>query len=191
MYSFFLYDIMYKHVLFATTPAPRNPPKGRGDFHSSFPVSNPVHRKTHRPVHQRAKAPAPDRLRHRHCSHCPGGRHRHVVRAGDGGMRIQTEARREAYEESRGTSESRRKEIYRRLREDGPMTADTLMAAMGTTNPNCVRPRLTELAEWGMIRAMGTAKNRYGRSVTLWAAVEQGIKITTPGGNDTESGKTK
>lgn len=105
-------------------------------------------------------------------------------------MSIPSETRREAYEESRREAPTRRQEIYRRLRESGPMTADTLMAAMGYINPNSVRPRLSELAEWGMIRAIGKAKNRYGRSVTLWAAVEQDIKITAPGTANTESGKT-
>ena len=104
-------------------------------------------------------------------------------------MSIPSETRREAYEESRKEAPTRCKQIYRRLCEDGPMTADTLMAAMGLMNPNSVRPRLSELAEWSMIRAIGKAKNRYGRSVTLWAAVEQDIKITAPGGANSEGGK--
>lgn len=105
-------------------------------------------------------------------------------------MSIPTETRREAYEESRKEAPTRCKEIYHRVCDGGPMTADTLMAAMGLMNPKSVRPRLSELAEWSMIRPVGKAKNRYGRSVTLWASVEQDIKKTAPGTANTESGKT-
>lgn len=104
-------------------------------------------------------------------------------------MTIPSETRREVYEESRREAPTRRQEIYRRLREGGPMTADTLMAAMGYINPNSVRPRLTELAEAGLVEAIGKSPNRAGIKVTLWAAVEQDIKITAPGTANTESGK--
>lgn len=104
-------------------------------------------------------------------------------------MSIPEETRREAYYDSRKTAPTRRKAIYQRLVEGGPMTADTLMAAMGLMDPNNVRPRLTELKKAGLVRAVGKARNRAGKNVTLWAAVPpEDIKRAAPGGNDTESG---
>lgn len=105
-------------------------------------------------------------------------------------MSIPEETRRAAYYDSRETAPTRRKAIYRRLVEGGPMTADTLMAAMGFMDPNNVRPRLTELKKAGLVRAIGKARNRAGKQVTLWEALPPGeIKEAAPGGNDTESGR--
>lgn len=107
-------------------------------------------------------------------------------------MSIPEEIRREAYYESREDAPTRRKIIYQELRESGPMTAETLMAVMGYMNPNSVRPRLTELKEQGLVRAVGKAHNRAGKNVTLWEAIPpEDIKSAAPGGNDTESGKRK
>ena len=52
-------------------------------------------------------------------------------------------------------------------RGDGP---DTLMAAMGYMDPNNVRPRLTELKQAGLVRVIGKARNRHGKSVAVWEA---------------------
>lgn len=107
-------------------------------------------------------------------------------------MSIPEETRREAYYESREDAPTRRKMIYQRLLSDGPMSGDTLMAAMGFMNPNCVLPRLTELRDDGLIRSIGKTKNRAGHTVTLWEAIPpEDIESAAPGGNDTESGKRK
>ena len=104
-------------------------------------------------------------------------------------MSIPEETRREAYYESLEDAPTRRKVIYQKLRESGPMTAETLMAVMGYMNPNSVRPRLTELKEQGLVRAVGKAHNRAGKNVTLWEAIPpEDIESAAPGGNDTESG---
>lgn len=89
-------------------------------------------------------------------------------------MGITQETRRAAYEESREVAETRRKQIYKKLRSGGPMTADTLMAAMGYMDPNNVRPRLTELKRDGLVRVIGKARNRRGKLVAVWEAVEDG-----------------
>lgn len=104
-------------------------------------------------------------------------------------MSITAETRREAYYETQESAPTRRKEIYQRLLRGGPMTADTLMAAMGYINPNSVRPRLTELKQSGLVRAIGKARNRAGKKVALWEAVPpEKIKRAAPGGNDTQDG---
>lgn len=89
-------------------------------------------------------------------------------------MGITQETRRAAYEESREAAETRRNLIYKKLKESGPMTADTLMAAMGYMDPNNVRPRLTELKRDGLVRVIGKARNRRGKLVAVWEAVEDG-----------------
>lgn len=86
-------------------------------------------------------------------------------------MGITQETRREAYYDSREGAQTRRKLIYQKLVESGPMTADTLMAAMGYMDPNNVRPRLTELKEAGLVRVIGKARNLRGKSVAVWEAV--------------------
>lgn len=104
-------------------------------------------------------------------------------------MSIPEETRREAYYESREEAKSRREKIYQRLLNDGPMMAETLMAAMGFMDPNSVRPRLTELKGEGKVRPIGKARNRQGKRVTLWEAIPpEEIKRAAPGGNDTEDG---
>lgn len=89
-------------------------------------------------------------------------------------MGITQETRRAAYEESREAAKTRKKQIYKRLQESGPMTADTLMAAMGYMDPNNVRPRLTELKRDGLVRVIDKARNRRGKLVAVWEAVEDG-----------------
>lgn len=104
-------------------------------------------------------------------------------------MSIPEETRQEAYYESRKEAKSRREKIYQRLLNDGPMMAETLMAAMGFMDPNSVRPRLTELKGEGKVRPIGKSRNRQGKRVTLWEAIPpEEIKRAAPGGNDTEDG---
>ncbi|MEL4860520.1 hypothetical protein AAEU42_04620 [Pseudoflavonifractor phocaeensis] len=104
-------------------------------------------------------------------------------------MSIPEETRREAYYESRKEAKSRREKIYQRLLNDGPMMAETLMAAMGFMDNGKVMPRLTELKKKGKVRPIGKVRNRQGKRVTLWEAIPpEEIKRAAPGGNDTEDG---
>lgn len=104
-------------------------------------------------------------------------------------MSIPEETRREAYYESRKEAKSRREKIYQRLLNDGPMMAETLMAAMGFMDNGKVMPRLTELKKKGKVRSIGKVRNRQGKRVTLWEAIPpEEIKRAAPGGNDTEDG---
>lgn len=101
-------------------------------------------------------------------------------------MSVPEETRREAYYESRKEAKSRREKIYQRLLNDGPMMAETLMAAMGFMDNGKVMPRLTELKKKGKVR------NRQGKRVTLWEAIPpEEIKRAAPGGNDTEDGNKR
>lgn len=83
-------------------------------------------------------------------------------------MSVTAETRRQAYYESRESAPSRKKLIYQTLEERGPMTANELMEWLGYTDPNCVRPRLSELKEEGLVVAERTKRNRQGRAVALW-----------------------
>ena len=89
-------------------------------------------------------------------------------------MSITTETRREAYYEAREEAPTRRKQIYQALRERGPMTAEELMGALGYSDPNSVRPRLTELKALGLVSAERSRRNKNGRSVAIWEAVIHG-----------------
>ena len=102
---------------------------------------------------------------------------------------IPRETRMEAYIESRAEVSTMRRKVYETLKY-GPMTAETLMAAMGFMNPNSIRPRLTELRDAGMIRAKGKTKNPAGRNVTLWEVIPENER-TAPGAGNTEGGERK
>lgn len=58
--------------------------------------------------------------------------------------------------------------VYEAIRKGGRMSAEQIMDALGTSNPNCVRPRLTGLSRKGVICAVGKRKNRGGRSEAVW-----------------------
>lgn len=81
-------------------------------------------------------------------------------------MSITYETRREAYE--RVEPKSIRMKITKLLIERGAMTSTEIMDHMGYTNPNTVRPRLTELKADGVIQAIGKRKNRYGANEAVW-----------------------
>lgn len=76
------------------------------------------------------------------------------------------ECRREAFE--RAERESIRMKITKLLTEDGAMTSSEIMEKMGYTNPNTIRPRLTELKQDGVIQAVGKRKNRFGTNEAVW-----------------------
>ncbi len=81
-------------------------------------------------------------------------------------MSITYETRREAYE--RVEPKSIRMKITQLLTESGPMTSSEIMERMGCSNPNTVRPRLTELKADGVIQAIGKRKNRCGTNEAVW-----------------------
>lgn len=83
-------------------------------------------------------------------------------------MSITAECRREAYDQAQTDAPTRRSQIYRTLSQHGPMSSDDLMMLLGYSNPNSIRPRLTDLKDEGKIEAVGKATNANGRSVTVW-----------------------
>lgn len=103
-------------------------------------------------------------------------------------MSITAETRREAYEEIKPRIPLRAQRILDAIIEHGPMTADELMAVMGYSDPNMVRPRLTELKDSGVLTAIDKRKSlRSGKLVAVWAINEQ--KRAAPGAANTEDGK--
>lgn len=85
----------------------------------------------------------------------------------------------------------RRLLIYRVLVEGGPMTAQEIMDKLSYTDPNSVRPRLTELKSCGLVRTVGKRPSRItGKQTAVWEATEPGEKKTAPSGANTESGTT-
>ena len=88
-------------------------------------------------------------------------------------MSITEETRREAYYEAEQLAPTRRRIIYGALKKYGPQTADELMERLGYDDPNCVRPRLTELKKEGLIEALGRrTSKRTGKSGAVWQVVE-------------------
>lgn len=88
-------------------------------------------------------------------------------------MGITEETRREAYYESQNTAPTRRYEIYRLLKEGGPMSSEEIMERLRCDNPNCIRPRLSELKQAGLIDTCGKTKSKYGNvHIAVWQVVE-------------------
>lgn len=101
-------------------------------------------------------------------------------------MSITEETRRESHEEIKPKKEFRRQQIMEAIVEHGPATADELMDRLGYTDPNRVRPRLTELKQAGALCAVGKRKSRSsGKLVAVWSVNEKG---TAPGVGSTEGG---
>lgn len=87
-------------------------------------------------------------------------------------MSITEETRREAYYEALEEAPRRRKLIFQALVEGGPQTAHEVMARLGFSDPNSVRPRLTELKACGLVQVVGRRKNpKTGQSGAVWEAV--------------------
>ena len=102
-------------------------------------------------------------------------------------MSITTETRRESYEEIKPKRPLRAQKILEAIMEHGPMTSDELMAIMGYSDPNMVRPRLTELKDSGVLTAVDKRKSRRsGKLVSVWAVNK---KSPAPGDGSTEGGK--
>lgn len=88
-------------------------------------------------------------------------------------MGITEETRREAYYESQNTAPTRRYEIVRLLKEHGPMSSEDIMEHLRCGNPNCVRPRLSELKQAGLIEACGKVLSKYGNNhIAVYQVVE-------------------
>lgn len=66
---------------------------------------------------------------------------------------------------------SRQLDVLIVLRRLGRATGDEIMAALGVSNPNFVRPRLTELRLLGKIRDTGTRRpTPSGGTAIVWEA---------------------
>lgn len=103
-------------------------------------------------------------------------------------MSITTETRRASYETIKPCKSQRHQQIVEAIIEHGPMTVDELMDRLGYSDPNRIRPRLTELAQAGALCTIGKRKSRRsGKLVAVWAVNEQ--KRTAPGDGSTEGGK--
>lgn len=88
-------------------------------------------------------------------------------------MNVTAETRREAYYESQNTAPTRRYEIYRMLKEGGPMSSEEIMERLRCDNPNCIRPRLSELKQAGLIETCGKTLSKYGNiHIAVWQVVE-------------------
>jgi repressor of nif and glnA expression len=92
-------------------------------------------------------------------------------------MSITHETRRESYDTVKLTLTERQQAVLRILRERGDMTAQKIAAELhrrGVTpgdERNFAAPRLTELAEKGLVRATGKKVcYKTGRSVAVWSA---------------------
>ena len=86
-------------------------------------------------------------------------------------MSITAETRRESYEAVQKRLGRMQERILLVLKERGAMTADEIMREIGTSNPNCVRPRLTELSRKGLIRASEKKMGGNGRNTAVWEVV--------------------
>ena len=84
-------------------------------------------------------------------------------------MGITEETRREAYG-SVDVTEMESK-VLSVICERGAASSEEIMDAIGTSNPNNVRPRLTALRDKGIIEPEGKRKNRAGKSETVWRVV--------------------
>lgn len=88
-------------------------------------------------------------------------------------MSITEETRREAYYEAQTKAPTRRYEIYRLLKESGPMSSEEIMEQLRIDNPNCIRPRLSELKQAGLIETCGKTLSKYGNiHIAVWQITE-------------------
>lgn len=101
-------------------------------------------------------------------------------------MSITYETRRESFGEAMESAKTRQMKIYMCLDMYGAMTSDEIMDKLGYTDPNSVRPRLTELKQMGKVEACGKKLNRLGTlNIALWKVKEK----AAPDGANIEDGK--
>ena len=94
---------------------------------------------------------------------------------------ITKETRRESYRAVLPSLTARQKTVLRILKEWGELTAQEVAAVLQlegitpTDERNFAAPRLTELAEKGLVRAVGKKFcGKTGRKVSVWSAVTGG-----------------
>ena len=94
-------------------------------------------------------------------------------------MSITTETRRESYHAVLPTLTERQMTVLQILKECGDMTAQETAAELlrrgitPTDERNFAAPRLTELADKGLVEAIGKKIcSKTGRRVTVWSATE-------------------
>lgn len=88
-------------------------------------------------------------------------------------MSITEETRREAYYDSRTLAITRRQVVYSALKKYGPQTVDELMERLGYNDPNCIRPRLTEMKKDGLVETCGKrTSKRTGKTTAVWQVAE-------------------
>ena len=94
-------------------------------------------------------------------------------------MSIPKETRRESYHAVLPTLTERQKTVLRILKEWGDLTAQEIAAVLQlegitpTDERNFSAPRLTELADKGLVKAVGKKVcGKTGRKVSVWSAVK-------------------
>lgn len=103
-------------------------------------------------------------------------------------MSITTETRRASFESIATIRGPRCQIIVDAIYEYGPLTVDELMERLDYTDPNQVRPRLTELVHDGVLQTVGKKESKIsGKMVAVYGLVGQ--KETAPGTANTEGGR--
>lgn len=95
-------------------------------------------------------------------------------------MSITEETRRESYHAILLTLTQRQKTVLQILRECGDLTAQEIAAELHrqgvtpTDERNFAAPRLTELCDMGLVKAVGKKIcGKTGRNVTVWSAAKE------------------
>jgi len=93
---------------------------------------------------------------------------------------ITKETRRESYNEILLTLNERQKTVLKVLKTGGDMTAQEISTELHrlgitpTDERNFSAPRLTELSEMGIVKAVGKKKcEKTGKTVSVWAVVKE------------------
>ena len=93
---------------------------------------------------------------------------------------ITKETRRKSYNEVLLTLNERQKTVLKVLKTGGEMTAQEIAAELHrlgitpTAERNFSAPRLTELSDMGLVKAVGKKKcEKTGKTVSVWAVVEE------------------
>lgn len=81
------------------------------------------------------------------------------------------ESRREAHELIEPSKQAIRHQILTVLFNQGPLHADAIANYL-EMKPYCIRPRLTELNQDGIIHAVGRAPGFNGIKITIWKLVD-------------------
>ena len=101
-------------------------------------------------------------------------------------MSIGKEVRRENHEQT--DKKKRELEVLAILNEHGRLCGEQVLRIMGVSNPNCARPRLSEMHTAGKVREVGKIKNSYGKPETVYEITEKG-KAALRGANAEDGSK--